>query len=125
MHNNFVHTADDDVLIVGGAGTSGSGLLLPLNDTTMVSATVSEAPTQQQSLSPAAGCNNITCQEGFYCIDRDNNSHGYCNPSCYSWNQYPRATNIVVDFMVLLAACIGVLAAIGVLVTAVARRKQV
>jgi hypothetical protein len=119
----ILYIADDVILTPGGGGASGSGLLLPLNDTAIVSTTVSEAPTQQQSLSP--GCNNITCGEGFYCREGANNSHGYCNPSCYSWNQYPRATNIVVDFMVLLAACIGILAGIGVLVAAVVRRKKV
>ena len=112
------------ISIVSGAGALGSGSLLPLNaDMTLFSTTVSEAPTQQHSLSP--GCNNITCREGFYCIERANNSHGYCNPSCYSWNQYPRTTNIVVDFMVLTSACIGILAGIGVLVAAVVRRKHV
>lgn len=121
---SIITDRDDMISIVSGAGASGSGLLLPQNANTIIFSTiVSEAPTQQQSLSP--GCNNITCREGFYCIEGANNSHGFCNPSCYSWNQYPRITNIVVNFMVLMSACIGILTGIGVLVAAVVRREHV
>ena len=118
-----MYTADDAVSFASGG--SGSSSLHPLSDTPKFSEkTLTVAPIQQQSLFPA-GCNNITFSEGFYCIESSNDSHASCNPSCYSWNQYSRSTNIAVDFMVLMSACIGVVTGIGVVIVAIMRRKHV
>ena len=92
------------------SGVQGSGML----PSTTVLPT---SPPQQQTIT----CNNITCREGFYCIEGAN----ICNPSCHTWNQYPRSTNIAIDFLVLTAACIGVVTGVGVLVVAGLRWKKV
>ena len=79
-------------------------------------------PSMTESLPPSAvklTCKNITCREGFFCRE------DACIPSCHTWNQYPRATNIAIDFLVLTAACIGVVSGVGVLVVAGLRWKKV
>ena len=84
-------------------------------------------PSTTESLPPSAvqqetlTCKNITCQEGFFCRE----DASVCIPSCHTWNQYPRATNIAIDFLVLTAACIGVVTGVGVLVVAGLRWKKV
>ena len=75
-------------------------------------------PMQPHTLS----CNNITCREGFYCLERATVA---CNPSCHSWRQYPHSTNVAIDFMVILAATIGVITGVGVLTVAGLRWKKV
>ena len=74
-------------------------------------------PVQKQTFD----CSNITCREGFYCIE----GAGICNPSCHSWNQYPHSTNIAIDFLVLMSACIGMVTGVGVVVIAGLRWKKV
>jgi hypothetical protein len=91
--------------------TSGSGMLPSTTDSSPPSAV------QRDTLT----CKNITCQEGFYCSGEDAIT---CIPSCHTWNQYPRATNIAIDFLVLTAACIGVVTGVGVLVVAGLRWKK-
>jgi hypothetical protein len=68
-------------------------------------------------------CSNITCREGFYCIDGANDA--VCNPSCTSWKQYPDSINAVFDSLLLVSLCVGVICAVGVLVLAVLRRNKV
>ena len=72
-------------------------------------------------------CSNITCREGFYCKEDVNNGNINiaCVPSCHTWKQYPHATNIAIDVLVLLSACIGVVSGVGVLVVAGIRWKNV
>ena len=77
------------------------------------------SPGQRQALT----CDNITCREGFYCLELANGL--LCNPSCHSWRQYPHATNVAIDFLVLLAVCVGVISGVGVLVIAGLRWKKV
>ena len=81
----------------------------------------SENSSQEQNLT----CNNITCREGFYCKEDANNSNTLCSPSYHTWKQYPHATNIATDVLVLMSACIGVISGVGVLVVAGIRRKNV
>ena len=76
---------------------------------------------QQQNLT----CSNITCHEGFYCKEDASNGYIFCNPSCHTWKQYPHATNLAIDFLVLMSACIGVVSGVGVLVVAGIRWKKV
>lgn len=69
----------------------------------------SESSSQQQNVT----CSKITCHEGFYCKEDVNNSNAACAPSCHTWKQYPHATNITIDVLVLLSACIGVVSGVG------------
>ena len=66
-------------------------------------------------------CDNITCQEGFYCVNETNK----CNPDCHTWNQHSREANIAIDTLVLFSATIGIIAAVGVVVVAGLRWKKV
>lgn len=99
-----------------GSGELGSGIL---------SSTTAETPTSQSSSTvqsqASITCNNITCREGFYCIEGAN----ICNPNCHTWNQYPRATNIAIDTLVLISASLGIIAAVGVVTVAGLRWKKV
>ena len=74
---------------------------------------------EQQNLD----CSNISCQEGFYCIDRADDA--VCNPSCRSWKQYPDSINAVFDSLLLMSVCVGLICGVGVLVLAGLRRKKV
>lgn len=82
-----------------------------------------ESPTPPVLMQQAVTCKNITCREGFFCVEGANTL--VCTPSCHTWNQYPRATNIAIDFLVLAAACIGVVTGVGVLVVTGLRWKKV
>ena len=70
---------------------------------------------------------NLTCRDGFYRKENviANNSIFFCNPSCYTWKQHTSLTNFVIDSLVLLSACIGVVSGVGVLVVAGIRWKNV
>ena len=68
-------------------------------------------------------CSNMTCREGFYCIDGANDA--VCNPSCASWKQYPDSINAVFDSLLLISVCVGVICGVGVLVLAGLRRSKV
>ena len=95
------------------SSASGSGFLLtPIESLP----TVIEHP---QSL----GCSNITCREGFYCIDGANDA--VCNPSCASWKQYPDSVNAVFDSLLLMSVCGGLICGVGVLILAGLRRSKV
>ena len=72
-------------------------------------------------------CHNITCRDGFYLKETliANDSVFLCYPSCYTWKQHASLPNFVIDFLVLLSACIGVVSGVGVLVVAGIRWKNV
>lgn len=62
----------------------------------------------------------ITCSENFYLVEAGNVT--YCAPQCPSWKQHPTYISLLVDYMVLVCACVGVLSAIGVLGISFCRR---
>ena len=103
---------------VGNLTESSPGSGMPLSSTT-------QPPTPSVRQRLVVTCNNITCRNGFYCSEGRNGANAVCIPSCHSWNQYPHATNIGIDFLVLTAACIGLITGVGVLVVAGLRWKRV
>ena len=62
----------------------------------------------------------LQCREGFFRQDPSS----FCEPSCHSWLQYPKAESIFIDVVVFLTAFIGFVVAIVVLVISVVRRKR-
>ena len=80
--------------------------------------TVEQLPTSLEHQS--FECSNITCQEGFYCV-----ADIGCNPSCASWKQYPQSTNALIDSLLLMSTCIGIICAVGVLIVTGLRWKKV
>ncbi len=96
-------------MCIGNFSGSGSDFLLPTDEPSI----------ERQRI----GCGNITCREGFYCLDGANDA--VCNPSCATWKQYPAAMNTAFDFLILLSVCIEVICGVGVLVVAGIRRKKV
>ena len=77
----------------------------------------SETNVQSQptaSVPEQVNCSTLQCQEGFSCIAVNNAS--ICLPVCGSWEEYPRATVVGIDVVVILSAVIGFVSSIAVLV---------
>ena len=75
-------------------------------------------------LSHIFDCSNITCQQGFYCEEQGSSS-AVCNPNCYTWTQFPRSTSIAIDFVILIAECIGVISGFAIFIVAGMRWRKV
>ena len=76
-----------------------------------------------ESSEPDMDADNCTstgraCREGFYC------DSGVCLPRCDEWEQYPHATVVAVDVIVILSAATGLIAGIAVLVFSCISWKQ-
>ena len=69
-------------------------------------------------------CSNITCQQGFYCEEPEGSS-AVCSPNCYTWTQFSRSTSIAIDFVILLAECIGVVSGVAIFIVAGMRWRKV
>ena len=77
----------------------------------------SETNVQSQptaSVPEQVNCSTLQCHEGFSCIAVSNAS--ICLPVCRSWEEYPRATVVAIDVVVILSAVIGFVSSIAVLV---------
>ncbi len=107
-----LHVAEtEDTLL----SVSGSGFFLTTADSLLTTV-------EHQT----ADCSNITCREGFYCIDGTNDvNNAVCNPSCASWKQFSDSINDVFDSLLLMSTCIGLLCGVGVLIVAGIRRNKV
>ena len=68
----------------------------------------------------SATVKTLECTQGFY---RENESSA-CIPSCHNWTEYESTATIAIDVIVFIAALIGFLAAVAVLVISVVRRKR-
>ena len=66
------------------------------------------------SVPEQVNCSTLQCHEGFSCIAVNNAS--ICLPVCGSWEEYPRATVVGIDVVVILSAVIGFVSSIAVLV---------
>ena len=67
-------------------------------------------------------CSTLQCQEDFSCSVVGNTS--VCLPVCGSWNEYPDATVVATDVVVVLSAVTGVVVSIAMLLTSYIRRKS-
>ena len=63
----------------------------------------------------------LECSKGFY---RDNGSSA-CIPNCHTWKEYSDQLSLFMDVMVLIAAVIGFLASVAVLVISCLTHKRV
>ena len=68
----------------------------------------------------SAAVKTLECTQGFY---RENGS-SVCIPSCHAWTEYEPTISIVIDVILFMAALVGFLAAVAVLVISVVRRKR-
>ena len=69
-----------------------------------------------------------TCNEDFFCKKINSSArdfHFACVPECGSWEEYPHTTTVIIDVVVILAASIGIVSGIVLLVIAGVRRKKV
>ena len=64
------------------------------------------------------GC-TVKCSSGFYCT-----ANSTCNPDCGSFEQDSHSAAVTGDVVIVISACIGVLAGTAVLIVSGKRRKQ-
>ena len=62
----------------------------------------------------------LECSEGFY---REKSSI-LCTPSCYTWLQYRKGLSTFLDVVLIIAALVGVISAVAVIVISFMRRKR-
>ena len=67
-------------------------------------------------------CSTLQCQEDFSCSMVGNTS--VCLPVCGSWNEYPHATVVATDVVVVLSAVAGVVVSIAMLLISCIRWKS-
>ena len=63
---------------------------------------------------------SVECRDGFYI----NTTLCACLPRCDTWEQYPHSTTVASDVFVVLAAIVGLIAGIAVLVISCIRWKR-
>lgn len=59
------------------------------------------------------------CNTGFYC-----NINNTCSPHCHSWEQDSHHVIVIIDAVILISVCIGIISGIAVFIIAGKRRKH-
>ena len=79
------------------------------------------------TLSPVSEVGNqtCTCNEDFFCKRPNGSEQEFCVPECGTWEEYPHKTVVIIDAVVILAAIIGLVSGVAVLIITGIRRKKV